>query len=110
MAEVLARFSHQIRDGAAVFRAQACGAPMSDGRWSGWIEFIPLDGSRPLRSPRETTQPNRTDAEYWASGLSPVYLEGALQRAQSPPVRKKIEPGDPAFDEPAADPRLNTRR
>jgi hypothetical protein len=90
MAEVLARFSHRVRDGARAFRAQACGAPMSDGRWTAWIEFIPLDGGRPLRSPRETTQPNRTDTEYWAGGLTPVYLEGALERAQRPPVRKRI--------------------
>jgi hypothetical protein len=103
MAEVLARFSHRIRDGAAAFHAQACGAPMSDGRWTAWIEFIPIDGGRPLRSPRETTQPNRTDAEYWAGGLTPVYLEGALHRAQSPGVRKKIESAHPAFNQPAAD-------
>jgi hypothetical protein len=88
---------------AAEFRAQACGAPMSDGRWTAWVEFIPLDGGQPLRSPRETTQPNRTDAEYWAGGLTPVYLEGALHRAQSPLVQKRIEPAEPAFDEPAAD-------
>jgi hypothetical protein len=91
MAEVLARFSNRVRDGAREFRSQACGAPMSDGRWTAWIEFIPLDGGQPLRSPRETTQPNRTDAEYWAGGLTPVYLEGALLRAQSPPVRRKIK-------------------
>jgi hypothetical protein len=103
MAEVLARVSHRVRDGAAEFRAQACGAPMSDGRWTAWVEFIPLDGGQPLRSPRETTQPNRTDAEYWAGGLTPVYLEGALQRAQSPLVRRRIASAEPAFDEPAAD-------
>jgi hypothetical protein len=103
MAEVLTRFSHPIRDGAEVFRVQACGAPMSDGRWAAWIEFIPLDGGRPLRSPRETTQPNRTDAEYWATGLSPVYLEGALQRAQSPMVRTRVEHAEAAFSEPAPD-------
>jgi hypothetical protein len=103
MAEVLARFSHRIRDGAGVFHAQACGAPMRDGRWTAWIEFLPLDGGRPLRSPRETTQPNRTDAVYWAGGLTPVYLEGALHRALSPLVRKRIESAEPEFDEPAAD-------
>jgi hypothetical protein len=103
MAEVLARFSHRILDGAAAFRAQACGAPMSDGRWTAWIEFIPLDGGQPLRSPRETTQPNRKDAEYWASGLRAVYLEGALHRAQSPLVRKRIKSAEPVFNEPAAD-------
>ena len=37
-----------------------------------------------LRSPRETTQPNRQDVEYWATGLTPVYLEGALRRALNP--------------------------
>ena len=35
----------------------------------------------PIATGRETTQPNRTDTEYWATGLSEVYLEGALQRA-----------------------------
>jgi hypothetical protein len=101
MAEVLARFSHRIRDGGAAFHAQACGAPMTDGRWTAWIEFIPLDGGQPLRSPRETTQPNRTDAKYWASGLTPVYLEGALHRAQGPPARKRVESAEPVFDKPA---------
>ena len=33
-----------------------------------------------LRSFRETTQPNLTDLRYWATGLTPVYLEGALER------------------------------
>jgi hypothetical protein len=98
MAEVLARFRHRIRDGAGVFHAQACGAPMSDGRWTAWIEFIPLDGGRPLRSPRETTQLNRTDAEYWAGGLTPVYLEGALNRAQRPVVRRKMNRSRPPSD------------
>jgi hypothetical protein len=100
MAEVLARFSNPILDGAATFRAQACGAPMSDGRWTAWIEFIPVAGGQPLRSPRETTQPNRTDAEYWATGLTPVYLEGALNRARNPPiVRKYVEGFEPIFND-----------
>jgi hypothetical protein len=103
MAEVLVRFSRPIRDGASAFHAQACGAPTSDCRWTAWIEFVPIGGGRPLRSPRETTQPNRTDAEYWAAGLTPVYLEGALQRARSPLVRRKTPPTEPIFSEPAAD-------
>ena len=36
---------------------------------------------------RETTQPNRRDTEYWATGLTYVYLEGALHRALNPLVR-----------------------
>jgi len=72
--------------------------------WQGWIEFDPIDepaGRDTLRSPRETTQPNRTDTEYWATGLTPVYLEGALKRALSPPKAPVPPPDKPAFDGPA---------
>ena len=77
-------------------------AEMPDGLWHGWIEFIPLGDGEPIRSPRETTQPNRTDAVYWASGLSRVYLEGALRRAQMGPtaIRSLASPR-PIFDAPA---------
>jgi hypothetical protein len=54
---------------------------MEDGRWQGWVEFLPPRGGRVLLSGRETIQPNRADLAYWASGLTPVYLEGALGRA-----------------------------
>src|SRR5262245_2366883 len=82
MAEVLIEFDSRIvGDDGEKYDAQACGGPMPDGLWEAWIEFIPLDGGTPLRSPRETTQPNRTDAVYWATGLTPVYLAGALDRA-----------------------------
>lgn len=97
MAEVLARFSRRIRGGGTAFRAQACGAPLSDGRWAAWIEFIPLDGGLPLQSPRETIQPNFTDVQYWATGLTPVYLEGALWRAQHPRIQKRTETARPVF-------------
>src|SRR5262245_18699267 len=75
---------------------------MADGMWQGWIEFDPADGGPPLRSPRETTQPNRTDTEYWASGLTPIYLEGALRRAVDGPVRvTTLNVRPPAFASPA---------
>src|SRR5918993_4582932 len=82
MAEVLTQFADPVAgpDGHA-YRAQACGGPMPDGVWEGWIEFAPVGGGTPLRSPRETTQPNRKDAVYWATGLTAIYLEGALDRA-----------------------------
>jgi hypothetical protein len=104
MAEVLADYSDTIisADGVA-YRAQACGAAMADGLWEGWIEFEPLaGGGTAIRSPRETTQPNRADAVYWASGLSAVYLEGALDRALHPLVLKEAPtPAAPFFDAPA---------
>src|SRR5438105_5908077 len=105
MAEVLATYSDTIvsPDGVA-YRAQACGGAAADGRWEAWIEFLPLSGGTAIRSPRETTQPNRADAVYWASGLSAVYLEGALDRALHPLVLKEVPtPAAPYFDTPAPD-------
>ena len=91
-------------DSGDSFIARACGAVAPDGMWHGWIEFVPVSGGAPLRSGRETTQPNRQDAFYWASGLTPVYLEGALQRALKPLVRAPEAPvPPPAFDGPAPD-------
>jgi len=86
------------------YEARACGAPMPDGGWQGWIEFVPIDGGDPVRTPRETTQPNRTDTEYWASGLTPVYLDGALARALKEPRRVGIDSRPPQptiFEGPA---------
>jgi hypothetical protein len=102
MAQVLATFTDVLSDDDGVrYRAHACGSEMDDGRWQGWLEFIPLDGSAPIRSGRETTQPNRDDTAYWASGLTTVYLQGALQRALNPHVRRIAEPDLPAFAGPA---------
>jgi hypothetical protein len=102
MAEVFVQFAHLViaEDGTA-YQAQAVGAPREDGMWEGWIEFIPLDGGPPLRSSRETTQPNRSGAAYWATGLTPVYLEGALGRTRHPLVRKRVETPKPLFEGPA---------
>ena len=102
MAEVLAEFTEVLIDDAGVrYRANAVGGEMPDGTWQGWLEFKPLDGAPSIRSARETTQPNRVDAIYWATGLTPVYLEGALERALKPLVRRVVVPDVPAFQEPA---------
>lgn len=59
------------------------GEERSDGTWMGWIEFHPMDADKPaLRTGQETSQPNRPSVEYWATGLEPVYFEGAFERAQ----------------------------
>ena len=103
MAEVLVTYSDIItsKEGVA-YRARACGREMDDGRWEGWIEFEAVDGSEVVRSSRETTQPNRTDTTYWATGLTAVYLEGALERALHPTVVTPAIVDDlPAFDGPA---------
>lgn len=86
MSEVLLQFAELVMDeNGRRYLARACGSEMpGDTRWQGWIEFLPVDGGPTIASGRETTQPNRTDTVYWATGLTPVYLEGALQRALHP--------------------------
>lgn len=86
MSEILVQFAELVTDeNGRRYLARACGSPMpNDTLWQGWVEFVPVDGGPIIASSRETTQPNRTDTEYWATGLTPVYLEGALQRALHP--------------------------
>src|SRR5690606_29766063 len=60
------------------YAAHVCGRETDAGRWEGWIEFHPDGGGAPVRTPRETTQPKRSALEYWATGLTATYLEGAL--------------------------------
>jgi hypothetical protein len=104
MAEVLLEFAEAVStEQGQQYVARACGGEMPDGLWEGWVEFIPLDGGEPLRSARETTQPNRQDTVYWATGLTPVYLEGSLRRTLNPPppTRMGAPLPPPLFDGPA---------
>jgi hypothetical protein len=103
VSETLFEYRGTIRSAAGeLFRARACGAPLDATVWEGWLEFDPVDGGDSIRSRRETTQPNRTDAIYWASGLSTVYLQGSLARAlEGPVISPRESPRPPAFDEPA---------
>ena len=102
MAEVFEQFADALLGSDGVrYRAQACGSEMPDGKWQGWLEFMPLDGATPVGSGRETTQPNRKDLAYWASGLTRVYLEGALERALNPLITRTTTRAEPVFDGPA---------
>jgi hypothetical protein len=83
MAELIHRHSTYVRtpDGET-FSTSVCGQRDHDGTWIGWLEFSANDGRTKLRTERETTQPSRQALDYWASGLAPVYVEGAFARAQ----------------------------
>jgi hypothetical protein len=104
MAEVLVTYETRVNltDGPT-YEVRACGRPLRENLWEGWLEFIPDDGSAVLRSGRETTQPNREDLMYWATGLEAVFLEGALRRALRPerPVTVIPPEADPAYEGPA---------
>lgn len=84
MAVLLQEYSTSVvgSDGAE-YVARSYGEERADGTWTGWLEFHPTDSARPvLRTGQETSQPNRVTIEYWATGLEPVYFDGALARAQ----------------------------
>ena len=84
MDELIHEFASEIGDADGhMYTARAMGRQRK-GRtvWEGWLEFAPLGGRGVVRrSQVETTQPNREALAYWASGIEPVYLEGALERA-----------------------------
>ena|SRR6476661_9954938 len=85
MSEILVKFDEPIMNPRGeMYFAQAVGRKREDdGLWEGWVEFDGIDDStKHLSSERETTQPNRVDLDYWAQGLSFVYLQGALGRAE----------------------------
>jgi hypothetical protein len=85
MAEVLTSFDTPIGDAHGEYHARAVGRHADDGMWEGWIEFVPTSGKgEVLVSGVESRQPAREHLAYWATGLTPVYLEGSLQRARMP--------------------------
>jgi hypothetical protein len=53
--------------------------------WLGWIVFANDDGEM-VETETETSQPDRGALEYWATGIEPIYLDGALARARGLPV------------------------
>jgi hypothetical protein len=84
MAEVIQEFTSQFHDeNNAHYSVLAYGERSVGGLWEAWIEFHPVDETRSvMRTERETTQPNKPALEYWASGLEPLYFEGAFIRAR----------------------------
>ena len=68
----------------ATYTARTYAEQQRDGSWQAWIEFSPTDGrGGTKRTDRETTQASREAVAYWASGLEPVYFEGAFERAHA---------------------------
>jgi hypothetical protein len=74
-------FQTPVMADGVVYRAEAWCDQRDDGLFEGWLQFIPPDGLGILSTGRETTQPTRGALVYWATGLEPVYLEGAFERA-----------------------------
>jgi len=73
----------QVRDSAGrLYDVFVYGEELADGTCEGWLEFSPRTAGLPAkRTGRETTQPDRDALEHWATGLEPLYLDGAFSRA-----------------------------
>lgn len=115
MAEVLVQLTAAFdADDGRSYVPRICGREREDGLWEGWIEFEPLGGGggAPLRSHRETTQPNREDLVYWATGLTAAYMEGALERTLGRrfPHSAPTAVPRPAYDTPAPEPLARAAR
>ena len=83
MSEVIHAFRTPVIAGGVTWQAEAWGAQRGDGLWEGWLLFASTGDGDVLLTSRETTQPNRNALVYWATGLEPVFLEGAFERART---------------------------
>jgi hypothetical protein len=74
---------YELIDAAGLwYRPRAYADLRLDGTWEGWLVFFPLAGGRAIApAGPETTQSTLAALNVWATGLTPVYLEGALARA-----------------------------
>src|SRR5262245_58443629 len=102
MLTLVAQFTPIEASDGRVYSVQACGRQRKDGLWVGWLAFFDAHGGA-KRTARETVQPTQAALEYWATGLTEVYLDGALRRAvaAAPPVAVTA-PADSVHDEAAS--------
>ena len=112
MTDVLHAFGEVIEDRRGAFDGRVVGRQAGDGTWEGWIEFAAANGAENLVTDVESRQQTRLQLLRWASGLTPVYAEGALHRAH--PVALAFEaapPGrSPTPDRPSTDQELTDLR
>jgi len=103
MAETLRSFEEPISDELGTYHVRVVGRCCDeDGMWEGWLEFEPIDGGgETIVGGVETKQPARDHLVYWAGGLTPVFVEGALHRARSPLVVRTRILEEPKSSAPA---------
>ena len=78
------QFERPMQDaGGDTFLVFVQGRSRPQDTWEGWLVFERQRDARRFSTPVETTQPDAQAVLYWASGLTNVYLEGALERALS---------------------------
>jgi len=102
MAEVLLALEAPVADESGAYRVRVVGRHAEDDMWEGWLEFEPIghEGDT-LVGPVESRQPEAEHLTYWATGLTPVYVEGALRRARRPIIVRTHVAEEPASHAPA---------
>ena len=92
MTDLMMQLADSVSDGRGAFHVRVMARDRSDGRWEGWLEFAPddADADTCYMTPIETRQRDRLTMERWATGLTHVYAEGALARAQLPQSRPVV--------------------
>ena len=82
-AAVLLTYGERLVDADGTeYVVRAAGGQRPDGVWVGWLEFVTAGGRRVRRIGQETPQHRWEVLSYWATGLEPVYLQGASPRAR----------------------------
>jgi hypothetical protein len=112
--DLLHAFGDTIEDHRGAFYGRVLGRQAGDGRWEGWLEFTPArDAKGLLVTDVESRQQTHMQLMHWASGLTPVYAEGALHRAHPASlafeVRERPAPDRPATDKERTDLRKRLR-
>jgi hypothetical protein len=70
------------------YQPRAYGELQPDGSWDGWLVFFPIPAGVVIATDRETTQNSYVNLVRWSATITPVYLQGALERA----IRIQLEP------------------
>ena len=103
MTDLLHAFGNTIEDHRGAFDGRVVGRQVGDGTWVGWLEFSPANNAESLLvTDVESRQQTHMQLMHWASGLTPVYAEGALHRAH-PAVRSSEATQIPPPDRPSTD-------
>jgi hypothetical protein len=87
MTTLVHEMQNVLQDDEGSYVVRILGSMMPDGRWEGFLEFLPIEGGAALRTPRETTQSDLPALTSWALGLEVAYQEGALARARRESAR-----------------------
>ena len=85
---MILELAEHVRDpvDGTTYVARVYGRARMDGTWEGWLEFVATEPALVRRTQQETTQSNQQGVHYWASGLEPLYLEGAFARSRVEPT------------------------